>query len=328
MSSGATARAFALAIPLVLVFGSLFVAADAVFEGLVRDAVDLGALPSHALIALGWAWLAAGLLRFALGPTERRALEPARRLGRIEVAVALGALDALFLAFVLVQLRYLFGGQEHVVATAGLTYAEYARRGFFELVAVAALVVPLLLAGDALVHHAARRIFRALALVLLALLAVVMASALERMRLYTAEYGLTELRLYTTGFMAWLGLLAAWSLVTVFRERRVWFAPGAAAAAFGIVLALNVVNPDALIARTNLDRHLTRRKELDVLYLGDLSADAAPTIARRLDVLAAGDRRYLEQRLARFDAPGDWRTSNWSRRRARGYASSARAANR
>ena len=50
-----------------------------------------------------------------------------------------------FLAFVVIQVRYLFGGAGRVAATAGLTYAEYARRGFFELVTVNTPLAPLLL---------------------------------------------------------------------------------------------------------------------------------------------------------------------------------------
>jgi hypothetical protein len=54
----------------------------------------------------------------------------------------LGLLDLLFLTFVVIQVRYLFGGAGRVAATAGLTHTEYARRGFFELVTVTALALP------------------------------------------------------------------------------------------------------------------------------------------------------------------------------------------
>jgi hypothetical protein len=322
--AGAAARGFAIAVPLVLVFGGLFVAADAVFENLVHDALDIGnPLTDLAVIAL-WAWVACGFLRHALEPQEPSAVATKRRLGHVEIAIVLGSLVVLFLLFVLVQLRYLFGGQEHVVETTGLTYAEYARAGFFELVAVAALVVPLVLAGDALVREEARRLFRVLSLALLALLAVVMSSALERMRLYTAEYGLTELRLYVTAFMAWLGLALTWSLLSIFRDRRQDFAWGATAAGFAVVLGLNVLNPDALIVRTNLDRHFEAGRTLDVSYLTRLSADAAPTLAARFDRLEGLDRQLARDWLAQFESRS-WRTWSWGRWRAARYASSTRA---
>ena len=126
-------------------------------------------------------------------------------LGIVEVGTVLGLLGLLFLAFVAVQVRYLFGGAERVVSTAGMTYAEYARRGFFELVTVTAIALPTLLLAHWLLRADDRRgerTFGILAGTLVALLFVVMASALQRMYLYVDEYGLTQLRFYVTAFVA------------------------------------------------------------------------------------------------------------------------------
>jgi hypothetical protein len=49
-------------------------------------------------------------------------------------------IDAVVGLFVGLQIAYLFGGQSTIVA-AGMTYSDYARRGFFELVAAACLAV-------------------------------------------------------------------------------------------------------------------------------------------------------------------------------------------
>ena len=326
--AGAAARGFVIAVPLVFVFGGLFVAADAVFESFVSDLFDVDDLFVHAIVFALWAWVGAGIVRHLLVERAPIAFAPDRRFGTVEVAVVLGALNALFLAFVLVQLRYLFGGDDHVVDTTGLTYAEYARRGFFELVTVAALTTLVLLAGESLAKS--RRAFRWLAAMLIVLVAVVMASALERMRLYTDAYGLTQLRLYVTAFMLWLALVFAWMLFTLLRERHSLFMPGALVAGLATLLALNAVSPDAMIARVNLDRHLEYGKQLDVDYLGGLSADATPTAVARLDRLGPDARRQL---LACMEGEhDDWRTWNWGRMRAgdalRDYESSARAANR
>ena len=160
---------------------------------------------------LAFAWLSMGLLRDLVTAREEDRVvsaavladRPIRRsLGAAELVVALGLVDLVFLAFVVVQLRYLFGGHALVQSRAHLTYAQYARHGFFELAAVAVLVLPLLLGADGLFRRTRpshERLFRLLAGVLLLLLAVVMASALQRMRLYEHEYGLTELRIYVTG---------------------------------------------------------------------------------------------------------------------------------
>src|SRR5207249_3166352 len=156
-------------------------------------------------------------------------------LGIIEVGVVLGLLDLLFLSFVLVQSRYFFGGAATVAASPELTYSEYARRGFFELVAVSALVIPLLLAAHWLVDRRSpgnEVRFRWLAAGLVTMLFLIMASALLRMRLYQEIYGQTELRLYTTAFMLWLVVVLAWFALTVLRGQRDRFAFGAVVSTF------------------------------------------------------------------------------------------------
>ena len=126
---------------------------------------------------------------------------------------ALAPIAILFLAFLVVQSRYLFGGRAVVRGTADLSFAEYARHGFFELVTISAMMLPILLFADWVASQhteADRRRFRRLALSLLVLLAGLLGSALLRMSIYTSEYGLTEHRLFTTVFMGWLAFVFAW----------------------------------------------------------------------------------------------------------------------
>ena len=318
------ARGVAIGAPLLLVFGALFVAADAVFEELARGLVpaDVGTPVAHAVVIAAAAWVTIGLLRRLLQPVDEPApfedTRSRRALGALEVGVALALLDLLFLAFVVVQLRYLFGGDARVEAETSLTYAEYARQGFFELVAVAALVLPVLLVADWALRRERPRhevVFRVLAGFLVVLLLVVMASALQRMRLYQRAYGLTELRVYATGFMLWLAAVVAWASATVLRGRRERFAFGALVSAFAAVLALNAVNPDALIARTNVDRSRTGA-EIDPGYLEGLSDDAVPALIAALPQLDEPVRRRLAANLLARRSDDDWRTWNWSRAHA------------
>ncbi len=94
---------------------------------------------------------------------------------------------------------------------------------------------------------------------LVVLLLVIMASALQRMRLYQEEFGLTELRLYTTAFMGWLALVFGWFLLTVLPGRRERFAFGALAVRFAVVGLLDALNPDALIVGINAQRQNSPR---------------------------------------------------------------------
>jgi len=348
----AVGRGLAVAVPLVLVFGGLFVAADAVFEGLVRDylQIDLGALVGQLFVATVVAWIAAGWLRyvFVTAPVRVPAeLRPAFfTLGSIELGIIFGLLNLLFLTFVAVQFRYLFGGAPVVEASATLTYAEYARRGFFELNAVAALLLPIMLFAEwAARKETARevRVFRVLAGLLVVLLFVVVVSALQRMRLYTDEFGLTELRLYTTAFMAWITLMFGWFLATVLRGRRERFMLGALVAGLAILAGLNALNPDGTIVAVNAERqaratlakrsgigvdgeppigipHVRRSaRDFDGEYVLKLSADSVPAVVESLPTMTEADRtRTAASLLRRWSAleTRDWRTWNWGRETA------------
>jgi two-component system sensor histidine kinase BaeS len=139
-----------------------------------------------------------------------------------------------------------------------------------------------------------------------------MASALQRMRLYEQTYGLTELRLYAIGIILWLGVVFVWFSITVLRGRRSLFAVGALVAGFAATAALNVANPDALIARTNVDR-----PRIDVAYVAGLSDDAIPALLEALPSLRPDLRQTLAvELLRRSDSGGDWRSFNLARARA------------
>jgi hypothetical protein len=261
-------------------------------------------------------WL--GLVVVVPGEVEVE-LPERRRLKAIETAIVLGSLAALFAAFVLVQIRYLFGGEALVQETIGLTYAEYARRGFFELVAAALLLLPVLLAFDWARVRLPRSalVFRVLAALLVLLLFVVMLSAVERMRVYVDAFGLTELRVYVLTILFWLGAVFTWFLWTVLRQRRNEFAFGAGALGVVALLALNVANPDALIASTNTSR-LAEGRSFDAYHSSHLGPDAVPVLAERIDRLEPHDACVVAESLLEWSRGREGlRSWNLGRERAR-----------
>ena len=282
-------RAALIAIPLLLIFGGLFASADPVFARILSSIfqIDAERVASHIILTGVLSWIVGGFLRSAMLADRQPMLAsmiPDRTLGLTEVSVALGSLVVLFASFVTVQLRYFFGGDALVQATAGMSYADYARRGFFELVVVSALVLPVLLSANALLRRdkaAAESVYRALAGTLVVLLGVIMYSAFARMQLYQAAYGMSTDRLYATVFMGWLAVVFAWFAATVLRGRDKRFVVGVLVSGWSTLIALNVADPAGLVARSNVARAATG-KSLDVWYASRLSGDGAPALVEYL----------------------------------------------
>lgn len=311
-------RGVGIAAPALVLFGSLLVAADAAFAELMRTVLyfELDELFLHLFVTAIAAAICAGFLRsFALSGAAPMPPRPSfLHLGAAETNVALALIDVLFAAFVMVQFRYFFGGSESM-RIGEMTYSEYARRGFFELVWVVALVVPMLLAAEWLVSKEsprAVRVFRALALVQVALVLTIGASAYRRMQLYRDAFGLTQLRLYTTAFMIFIGAVLVWLAVTVLAGKRTRFAFGFLTAGVVTIAVLHAINPDAVIVETNLARARSGVRPFDGNYALQLSDDAADAI---MDNAKAFDPRALARFIDR-PRPKGWRTWNWSRARA------------
>jgi hypothetical protein len=318
----ALGRAALIAAPLVLVFGGLFIAADSVFQDWVGEllSVDLPSVRRHLWWLVGGTTVSVGVLWCGLGPQPLSSSGPQltddRRLRAIELGVVLGALVILFATFVVVQIQYLFGGEEHVLTSTGVTYAEYARRGFFELVAVAVLLLPVLLAADWARARSGRSLttYRVCCGLLVLLLFVIMASAFQRLRIYIDVFGLTALRFYAAALLAWLAVGFTWLLWTLLRGRRNEFIGGAAFSALAALVVVIAVNPHGLIASTNLAR-AEEGRDFDVAHALRLSADATPTILGSIDALEDDDAcEVAGTLLARWGAPDrDLRSWNWGR---------------
>ncbi|HEX7978518.1 MAG TPA: DUF4173 domain-containing protein [Gemmatimonadaceae bacterium] len=270
---------------LLLVFGSLLRSADPIFEKLVAlPDFDVGLVISHLFVAGFFAWAAGGWAFGALVESPARWRAPDRfpiSLGAADLTAALGTLTVLFGVYVLAQLGWFFGGDTFLRETTGLTAAEYARRGFFQMVVVVALVVPLLLVTRAVLkpNAALARRHTLLSLPVVGLLGAIILSAALRMRLYVHYYGLTTDRLYTLVFMGWLAIVLVLLTVTVLRGRGHLFVAGSVVAALVLLAGLHVVVPDVLVARVDIRRATqasrTTESALDLRHLAGLSGEAA-----------------------------------------------------
>ena len=319
------ARGLLLGGILIVVFGGLLISADAAYREIALSAftpdVDGWMLPARAgvlffVMLLGASLIAAGT-RYAGPPApSSRANDILGSLRRSDWAIPLVALDLLFGSFVALQVAVLFGGRHHVLETAGLSFAEYARQGFFQLVFVAAATLAVVAAAVTWSRTKTRRDRMALRLLLglLCLLTLaILASALKRLNLYVDVYGATRLRVSVHATILWLGGIFILVIAAGATWRGRWL-PRAALFFTGMgLIAFTLSNPEAAIARQNVEL-FRETGDLDALYVTTLGPDAVPQLARLPEPVRSC---LLEDEMAALGNDAAWPAFNFSRDRAK-----------
>ncbi|MBC7279236.1 DUF4153 domain-containing protein [Nocardioides sp.] len=318
----AVARTAVLSLLGLVIFGLLFTSADAVLGSWVDQFVP-DVRPDTVVarifmtvfvfgVVLGAAYLAVNPPR--IDQSERTSQPVANRY---EWLAPVGVVVAVFAAFLVAQATAVFGGEDYLRETTGLTYAEYVHQGFGQLTVATALTLLVIWAAarKAPVETVADRLWLRVALGLLAGEAlVVVGSALYRMHLYQEAYGFTQLRLLVDVFEAWLGLLVIAGLVAAVAGgaigRGVWLGRFALVSGAVALLGIAAINPDAWIAEHNVSRYEETGK-IDTDFLSGLSDDAVPALKElpedlRACVLGTSDREddWLEWNLGRERADG------------------------
>lgn len=291
-------RGLVIAIPVVMIFASLLASADVVFNQRINDLVEafkLENLPEYIfrmiyILVIGYA-LAGVFLHAASASTDEKLVGEEKPvlpafLGFIESSIVLGSVVALFAAFVVIQFQYFFGGTTNI-NVEGYTYAEYARKGFGELVAVAFFALMMLLTLSGVTKReteSQRKFYSGLGIALVALLLVMLVSAYQRLNLYEAAYGFSRLRTYTHVFLVWIGLLLITTIVLEILRKERMFAFAMLIASFGFAASLPILNVDAFIVDQNIQRELkgTAVEKLDSVYFVELSDDAIPPLVDAL----------------------------------------------
>ena len=291
--ASAIARGALLGAPVMLVIGVLLAVADPIF----RSWFDLSSITRHLVLISVGAWAATGLARAASAAKPSPALPPARALGVIEASCVLGGLCALYAAFVVAQFIALSAGGRHVLLTRGLTYAQYARGGFFELLACAAITLLVLLGVRACANrdHVVLKVLSALTVALTLGVVIV---AIGRLRLYEAAFGLTMLRLACLVAAVWIGAVFLLLGATFFRRglpRRL-FPASMLVSGLLVIAAWGAANPASIVARTNLDR-VRIGQRFDTQEAASLGPDATPALLAGIGRLTSVQQAELRRAL-------------------------------
>jgi two-component system sensor histidine kinase BaeS len=301
----------------LLVFGALFASADALlaeWSGALLPDLTLGSAVVRVFLAVAVGGMVLAAAYLALNPpqVDREGVGSRPVTHRFEWLAPVLVVNGVFAAFLVAQATVIFGGHDYLQRTTGLTYADYVHQGFGQLTVATALTLLVIWAAARKVPRETpgdRAWMRASLGLLCVQTLVVVASALHRMQLYQEAYGFTQLRLLVDVFEAWLGLLVLAVIAGGAALRAVWLPRFALLSGVVALLALAAVNPDAWIARHNLDRYADTG-QVDWSYLRSLSDDAVPVLAD----LPEDQRRCA---LAnRTEASDDWLEWNLGRSRA------------
>jgi hypothetical protein len=299
-------RGLVITLPVLIVFSLLLASADPTFalwrNTIERILTSWEFLPRTIFFLVIFA-VSLGVYSYGLFAKETPSvtpIEPNRWLGSAERLILISSVAGLLWLFLLVQLSYLFGNLPQVTGS-GITFAEYARRGFGELTIVASATALLIIAAERFgVRDNRQRTVRYVTLAAIAAVLFLLGSAFNRVVLYEAAYGFTTARLYAQVFM----ILIAVALLALVAEVIGELDPGrlfrrVGAAALLLFVGLIYWNHEAWIARKNIERYTITGK-LDAPYLvRDLSLDAVPTIVSAIPSIGEPFRSELRSLLER-----------------------------
>lgn len=237
----------------------------------------------------------------------------------IIVTTVLILINTIYIFFVTIQFKYLFGG----VSYSNLTYAQYARRGFFELILVTLINLCILLCDINFTQTAnkiSNCLIKILNSVLIGCTIVMLYSAHFRMSLYEKAYGYTYLRVLTQAFMVFILALLVTAIFKVYRKDiklvKVYII-------FTIIfyVAINYLNIDSVISEKNISLYSKGIKKIDVQYLDSLSYDSVPALVKLINsrdrkvAFEAENYLYLKKRELLKSSP--WQSFNISKNTAK-----------
>lgn len=285
-----------LALPVIGFLGTLLASADPIFSKHLENilsVVNLESLPEYifrtAYILFG-AYLLGGVFLYSLLYSREEKVSAGSKtivhpfLGWITAATMLASINLLFAFFVAVQFKYFFGGRTNI-ALEGFTFAEYARRGFGELVAVALFSLLILVGLNMITRRNpgwSRRTYSMLSITLVGFVCVILVSAFQRLLLYETAYGYTRSRTYTHVFMLWLGILLIIVVGLEVTRKHCYLSLAFIFVALGFGVSIVSLNIDGFIVRQNTAR-AAKGKPLDTGYLVKLSEDAVPELIQQFE---------------------------------------------
>lgn len=273
----------AITIPLFVIVFLLLTSADAVFRNLANEmlnGLDIGDI-YLIVFMIGFMFLASYcLLTYLSKKTLKEEVVDSRKWEPLIGIPVVSILSLLYLVFSVIQIMYLFVGNMQL--PEGYTYAEYAREGFFQLLAVSILNLIIVLVG--LYFFKPSKVLKVVLTVMSLCTFIMIASSAMRMIIYIQYYYLTFLRILVLWSLVVLFLIFAGVIAYIVKDSFPLFRYSMVVVTC-LYLCLSFAHPDYWIAKVNLAGSEETRSEFfegdafeDFYYLTTLSADAAPVM--------------------------------------------------
>ncbi len=317
-----------ISIPILFVILVLLTSADMVFKNYIANFsiglgdISIGQITGHLLVVIIvfmilFSYIWSFKYAFPEGYSKKKDIhwEPAT------ILTVIFMINIVYLLFSIVQFSYLYGGSSNFISQ-GFTYSEYARKGFFELVAVTIINFTILLTSMKFIKRDNKTINN-IANIFLTLLVVftfnMLFSAHYKMSLYEQSYGFTYLRIFVHIFMLMLFMLFVVALIGIW-NRKIPLNKAIILIVLCMYVVVNYINVDKIIASKNIDIYYKTQK-IDVQYLRCLSYDAIPEILKlKGDAnpkVASEVNNYLDEAKKNLSQGYSWYEFNYSKYRAR-----------
>lgn len=197
------------------------------------------------------------------------------------VLAAVIPISLIYVIFFISQWKYYVSGFVGALPSE-TSYAEYARRGFFQLTAVAFInfviiaLVGLLMKRDG---KAAKIVQKAVSVIFSLMTLVLISTAAAKMIMYIDVYGLTPKRVYASWFICVLAVLFLLVIIKQFAQK-LRLVTVSALVVTVMFAGLAFSNIDGIIARYNVERYMNGSlSEIDVVALIDCGDSAVPALA-------------------------------------------------
>lgn len=205
----------------------------------------------------------------------------------------LSAIAVCYLLYLFSQLAYFFSAFQGFLPDGEITYAQYARKGFFEMCTIAVINLVLVTLALVLAKKKNGRVcgaIKGLATFIAVFTLIIIATAISKMVLYIDAYGMTVLRVTTSAFMVFLTVVFI-SIILRIYSTKINVVKVSLVAAGCVVLVLGTVNVNALCARYNYESYLKTREGIDLKAMYELGDEGIPYIVE----LAAGEYENVTQ---------------------------------